>query len=100
MMLFHVPANVSAYIKCTSESACKEKDVVAGFAVWYSCPVCAYRICWNCASVVVADIANRDKFSLENLIVKQFSRFGSLHKQNHPIRELFIEKKTLYNLLD
>lgn len=43
MMKFHVPNNVSSYIKCSSESACKEKDVVAGFAAWYSCPVCAYR---------------------------------------------------------
>ena len=100
MMMFHVPAIVSSFIMCSSESACREKDVVAGFAVWYSCPVCTYRICWNCASVVLADIANRDKFSLENLIVKQFSRFGSLQKEKHPTRELFIEKKkTVYSLM-
>ena len=43
MMVFHVPTNVSAYIKCGSESACDKRDVMAGFSAWYSCPVCAYR---------------------------------------------------------
>ena len=94
MMLFHVPDNVSSYIKCSSESACKEKDLVAGFAAWYSCPVCAYRICAGCASVVVAD-DKANKFSLENLLIKQFSRVGSLQKNS--IRELHIEKNLEFN---
>ena len=77
MMKFHVPNNVSSYIKCSSESACKEKDVVAGFAAWYSCPVCAYRICSGCASVDVPDFANKNKSSVENLLVQQFAKFGA-----------------------
>ena len=76
MMLFHVPNNVSSYIKCGSESACHKKELVAGFAAWYSCPVCAYRICSGCASVDIPNYANKDKFSFENLLVKQFAQTG------------------------
>ena len=93
MMNFHVPNNVSSYIKCSSESACTEKDVVAGFAAWYSCPVCAYRICSGCASLVVPNMADSHKFTLENLFLKQFSRFGS--SQNNLNRELFIERTSV-----
>merc|ERR1739848_77269 len=79
MMVFHVPDNVSSYIKCGSQSNCKEKDLVAGFAAWYSCPVCAYRICSGCASVDVPDFANKnkDKFSVENLLSSQFAQFAT-----------------------
>ena len=76
MMVFHVPTNVSAYIKCGSESACDLREDTAGFAAWYSCPVCAYRICTGCASVDVPDFANKNKFTVENLLVKQFKQFG------------------------
>ena len=87
MMKFHVPDNVSSYIKCSSQSNCKEKDCVAGFAAWYSCPVCAYRICSGCASVDVPDFANKNKFSVENLLVTQFAQFGTQQKKKPPVKE-------------
>ena len=88
MMKFHVPNNVSSYIKCGSESACKEKDMVAGFAAWYSCPVCAYRICSGCAAVDVPDfVDNKNKFSVENLLTKQFAQFGTEGKKPPTMKE-------------
>ena len=77
-MKFHVPDNVASFIKCSSESACDQREVVGGFAAWYSCPVCAYRICSGCASVDIPDFANIDKnkFSVENLLTKQFAQLG------------------------
>ena len=87
MMLFHVPNNVSSYIKCGSESACKLREDTAGFAAWFSCPVCAYRICSGCASVDVPDFANKDKFSVENLLSSQFAQFGSKEKNKPPVKE-------------
>ena len=82
MMNFHVPNNVSSYIKCGSESACEVREDVAGFAAWYSCPVCAYRICSGCASVDVPDFANKDKNSAENMLIRQFANFGKNTKKN------------------
>ena len=87
MMKFHVPDNVSSYIKCSSQSACEKKDLVAGFAAWFSCPVCAYRICSGCASVDVPDFANKDKFSVENLLSSQFAQFGTKEKNKPPVKE-------------
>ena len=99
MLMFHVPSNVSDYIKCTSsQSVCKEKEEeeVAGLTAWYSCPVCPYRICSGCASLVIPHLAHTDKFTLENLFIKQFSRFSSpLQKLKHANRELVIEKVSL-----
>ena len=71
-MLFHVPSNVSSYINCGSKSACEKQEIMAGFAAWYSCPVCAYRICSGCASVDIPDYADKDKFKLENFLAGQF----------------------------
>ena len=82
MMLFHVPQNVSAFIQCGSKSACEKRTDIAGFAAWYSCPVCAYRICSGCASVDIPDFANKDKNSVENLLARQFVNFGSNKKKN------------------
>ena len=102
--MFHVPSNVSSYIKCGSQSVCKEEEVeaaaAAGFTAWYSCPVCAYRICSGCASLVFPDLAHTDKFTLESLFVKLFPRFGSSpwQKQQHPNRELIIENNPLKDL--
>ena len=81
-MLFHVPQNVSSYIQCGSKSACEKRTDIAGFAAWYSCPVCAYRICSGCASVDIPDFANKDKNSVENLLARQFVNFGSNKKKN------------------
>ena len=75
MMKFHVPDNVSSYIKCSSQSNCKEKDCVAGFAAWYSCPVCAYRICTGCASVDIPDFASSQTGTVEDLLARQFRNF-------------------------
>ena len=75
MMVFHVPNNITAYIKCGSGSACGNIEEVAGFSAWFSCPVCAYRICSGCASVDVPDFANKNKFGVENLLVRQFAQF-------------------------
>ena len=74
MMLFHVPQNVSSFIQCGSKSACDQRTDIAGFAAWFSCPVCAYRICSGCASVDVPDYANKDKFRIENLLIGQFMK--------------------------
>ena len=96
MVLFHVPRNVSSYIMCSSKSACPANEVAAeGFAAWYSCPVCTYRICSGCASLLAPNMAEADsqKFTLENLFKKQFSRFGSY--QNNHDRELFIERTSV-----
>ena len=88
MMVFHVPNNVSAYIKCGSTSACEKREPgMAGFSAWYSCPVCAYRICSGCASVDVPDFANKNKFSVENLLVTQFAQFGTQQKKKPPVKE-------------
>ena len=87
MMVFHVPNNVSSYIKCGSESACDLREDTAGFAAWYSCPVCAYRICTGCASVDVPDFANKDKFSVENLLSSQFAQFATKEKKKPPVKE-------------
>ena len=87
MMNFHVPKNVSSYIKCGSESACELREDTAGFSAWYSCPVCAYRICSGCASVDVPDFANKNEFSVENLLVKQFGQFGAQGKKKAPMKE-------------
>ena len=87
MMVFHVPNNVSSYIKCGSESACDQREDTAGFAAWYSCPVCAYRICSGCAAVDVPDFANKNKFSVENLLVRQFAQFGTEGKKQPPLKE-------------
>ena len=76
MMNFHVPTNVSSYIRCGSESACGLREDTAGFAAWYSCPVCAYRICSGCASVDIPGFVDKDKFSVENLLTKQFAQLG------------------------
>ena len=82
MMLFNVPQNVSSFIQCSSKSACEKRTDIAGFAAWYSCPVCAYRICSGCASVDIPDFANKDKNSVENLLARQFVNFGSNKKKN------------------
>ena len=87
MMNFHVPQNVSSYIKCSSQSACNEKEVVGGFSAWYSCPVCAYRICSGCAAVDVPDFVDKDKFTVENLLTKQFAQFGPQEKKKPPMKE-------------
>ena len=94
MMLFHVPNNISSFIKCGSESACDKKDLVAGFAAWYSCPVCAYRICSGCASVDVPGFNDKSKFSFENLLVKQFAQQGAKERV-----QLISSAKTIYNHL-
>ena len=86
-MVFHVPNNVSSYIKCGSESACELREDVAGFAAWYSCPVCAYRICSGCASVDVPDFANKNKSTVENLLAKQFAQFGTQQRKKPPPNE-------------
>ena len=89
MMVFHVPNNVSSYIKCASTSACEKREPgLAGFSAWYSCPVCAYRICSGCASVDVPDFANKNKFSGENLLVRQFAQFGTEGKKQPPLKEI------------
>jgi len=80
MMLFHVPSNVSSFINCGSKSACDKQEVLGGFTAWYSCPVCAYRICSGCASVDVPDYANKDKNPLENLLIGQFMKIGAPKK--------------------
>ena len=87
MMVFHVPTNVSSYIKCGSESACELREDTAGFSAWYSCPVCAYRICSGCASVDVPDLVDKNKFSVENLLSKQFSQFETQKKKKLPLKE-------------
>ena len=74
MMLFHVPTNVSAYIKCGSKSDCREET--GSFAAWYSCPVCAYRICAPCAEVSYPDFPNPNLKTVENLLSKQFRKVG------------------------
>ena len=85
MMLFHVPQNVSSFIQCGSKSACEKRTDIAGFAAWYSCPVCAYRICSGCASVDVPDYANKDKNSVESILAKQFANFGKVQKKSAPV---------------
>ena len=80
MMVFHVPNNVSAYIKCGSESACEKKETIAGFTAWFSCPVCAYRICSGCASVDTPGFADRNKMTVENLLARQFRNVGKTLK--------------------
>ena len=81
MMVFHVPTNVSSYIKCGSESACELREATAGFSAWYSCPVCAYRICSGCVSVDVPDFANKNKFS----VVRLFARCGTQENKKSPL---------------
>ena len=81
MMLFHVPQNVSTYIQCGSRSACGKRTDVTGFALWFSCPVCAYRICAGCASVDIPDYADRDKNTLESILVRQFKRYWTNQKR-------------------
>ena len=76
MMLFHVPQNVSSFIQCGSKSACDQRSDIAGFAAWFSCPVCAYRICSGCASVDVPDFANKDMNTVEMLFARQFKNLG------------------------
>ena len=76
MMLFHVPQNVSSFIQCGSKSACDQRTDIAGFAAWYSCPVCAYRICSGCASFDIPDFANKDTNTVEMLFARQFKNFG------------------------
>lgn len=77
MMVFHVPNNVSAYIKCGSRSACYKREAgVGGFSAWFSCPVCAYRICTGCASVDIPDFADRNRGTVEDLLTRQFRNFG------------------------
>ena len=80
MMLFHVPQNVSSFIQCGSKSACDQRTDVAGFAAWFSCPVCAYRICSGCASVDIHDFANKDKNTVEMLFARQFVNFDKRKK--------------------
>ena len=75
MMLFHVPQNVSSFIQCGSKSACDQRTDVSGFAEWFSCPVCAYRICSGCASVDIPDYANKERNTLESVLVRQFVRY-------------------------
>ena len=76
MMVFHVPNNITAYIKCGSESACEKREVMAGFSAWFSCPVCAYRACSGCASVDTPGFHERNKMTLENLLARQFTNVG------------------------
>ena len=59
-----------------------QRTDIAGFAAWYSCPVCAYRICSGCASSDVPDFANKDKSSVENMLIRQFANFGKNTKNN------------------
>ena len=84
-MLFHVPSNVSSFINCASKSACDKQDVMGGFAAWYSCPVCAYRICSGCASLDIPGFADKKKFKLENYMTLQFlKRAGVSSKPKAP----------------
>ena len=77
MMVFHVPNNITPYIKCGgSLSACDKMETVAGFSAWFSCPVCAYRACSGCASVDTPGFADRNKITLENLLARQFTNVG------------------------
>ena len=77
MMVFHVPNNVSAYIKCGSTSACEKREPgMAGFSAWYSCPVCAYRICTGCASVDIPDFTSSQTGTVEEILARQFRNFG------------------------
>ena len=92
MMLFHVPSNVSSFINCGSKSACDKQETMGGFTAWYSCPVCAYRICSGCASVDIPDYADKDKFKLENFLAGQFLKKAGLgekvpetHTGNSPL---------------
>ena len=88
MMVFHVPNNVSSYIKCGSTSACDKREPgLAGFSAWYSCPVCAYRICTGCASVDVPDFANRQTGTVEDLLTRQFRNFGKNNVKVNPDEE-------------
>ena len=52
MKMFKVPSNISAYIICSSKIACGgHVDMLpsmSGSSIWYSCPVCAYRVCSRC----------------------------------------------------
>ena len=73
MMVFHVPDNVCSDIKCGSESACDQAEDTGGFAAWYSCPVCAYRICSGCAS--------------GDILIRQFAQFGTEEKKKTPLKE-------------
>ena len=67
---------MSQYIKCGSESSCDKREAVAGFAAWFSCPVCAYRICSGCAAVDTPGFADRKERTVENLFATQFANFG------------------------
>ena len=43
MASFHVPVSVSALLVCGNGSNCNKAEQFAGFAHWFSCPVCLYR---------------------------------------------------------
>ena len=50
--MFEVPSKISAYIICSSKIACggnvDMSTSMSGSSIWYSCPVCAYRVCSGC----------------------------------------------------
>ena len=99
MMMFHVPANVSTYIKCGDGKHCnKEGEAEGSFAAWYSCPVCSYRICESCAEWATPDIRNPyPERTVENLFTRQFRKVGEEIKEKEKRGET--EKEKVENIL-
>ena len=87
MMLFHVPSNVSAYIKCAYKHYCDQNEKMGAFCAWYSCPVCEYRVCGSCAPHVGAQAQNPNKRTVENLLAYQFKKVGTDMKDKEKAQE-------------
>ena len=52
MKMFEVPSNIAEYMLCSSKLACSTNPgamiTSSCSAIWYSCPVCSYRVCPAC----------------------------------------------------
>ena len=98
MMLFHVPSNVSCYIKCGARYNCKARDIkeTGAFAAWYSCPVCEYRICGPCSYNSYPSFVNPNERTVQNLLRHQFKEVGKEIKQKEKAEEAEGSLETQY----
>ena len=70
---------------------------VSGFAEWFSCPVCAFRICSGCASVDIPDYSNKERNTLESILVRQIVRYWNNEKRDSKVESFQEESPYLNN---